>query len=428
VARTGTKPATEPDDNEPIEGEFDNDQPGGGAAVGALATVRGGAMKTQTSYHTAIAVQKPRSMAIFTAKVVEEAALCGEDFYFGWKQGGQQIEGVTIGGAMVMLRHYGNCALELDLVEEGPSHWIFKATFIDLESGMSLPRLFRQRKGESHQKSGGDAERNLDIAFQIAQSKCSRNVVLRAMPEWLVKKALAAAKAAEVDGLAKKLPAAIAKSKELFEKMGVKLIDLERFLGSEDGNLPAAKPEATWTANDTRILGALYRGIIARETSVPKSFPWTVTEKQAPTGEVPPAAGDAPPASKPEPTPTATAEQATPKVACVVCGKEVGPADAVYTGQGMAFRHGGCPMPAAAIAQTPAATPGAPPASTPQPTPTPAAQPGAAPAHGAQASLPGTPSAAEPPKGKDRRRRTEEGLEEPPEDLKLAGDEDRPIK
>ena len=342
MARTSGKPPVDADGV--IDGELDD-----GATSDALATVRSTAMQTKTQYTTAVAVQKPRDLTKLTARVLEEASLCAGEFYFSWPQGGQQIEGVSIDGAMVMVRNFGNCALECNVVEEGPRHWLLKASFIDMETGFTLSRDFRQRKSESHQKTGrdGDADRKLDIAFSIGISKAQRNVVVRSMPAWLVSKAMATAKEAEEQGYVKQLPATIAKAKEAFAKLGVKLDDLQRKL---------EKPEAMWSPGDARILSALYRAILARETSVAQAFEWLdPNAKQSATTTTPAAEVAKPvaptPATEPAKTPEATthaAPAATPPTkpaegpACIVCGKPVPSDKAAWVEAKSAWRHHGC--------------------------------------------------------------------------------------
>jgi len=158
--------------------------------------------KIQTTYTTAIAVQKPRSIARVAHNVLEEAKLAGASFYYGWtaktKNGPVRIEGPSIDLAMCLARHYGNCAIDIEGTET-PTHFMLKGIFIDLESGFTCPRLFRQRKTQSlGGKMEKDADRQEDIVFQIGQSKAIRNAIIRAMPAWLIEQAIEMAKQAEL--------------------------------------------------------------------------------------------------------------------------------------------------------------------------------------------------------------------------------------
>lgn len=157
--------------------------------------------RTQTAYTTAIAVQKPRSITRVAHNVLEESKLAGASFYYGWsvktKNGPVKIEGPSIDLAMCVARNYGNCVIDVEGTET-LTHYMLKGVFIDLESGFTCPRLFRQRKRQSiGGKMEKDLERQEDIVFQIGQSKAIRNAVVRAMPEWLISQAIETAKSAE---------------------------------------------------------------------------------------------------------------------------------------------------------------------------------------------------------------------------------------
>ena len=176
------------------DGEID---PGMSSDAGAIVNSGATLAKTQAGYSTAISVQRPRQRKAIQAAVLEEAELAGEDFFYSWttknKDGTRGlVEGLSIEGAMILARNWGNCAIPTELIVDAPQHWILSATFVDLETGFNVPRLFRQRKG---QRAGGmDQDRALDIAFQIGQSKAQRNAIDKAMPNWLKEAALDKAK------------------------------------------------------------------------------------------------------------------------------------------------------------------------------------------------------------------------------------------
>ena len=254
-----------------------------------LATVRAPMQQVRTGYTTAVAVQKPRDLRALTKRVEQEAELCGEDFFYSWtvksKDGPKIVEGVSIEGAMILVRNFGNAAAESRVAEEGPMHWLLDAAFIDLETGFTLSRQFRQRKSESHQrKQSDDGDRQLDIAFQIGQSKAQRNVIVRAMPEWLVRRAMQKAKEAADNEYAENLPRYIDNCQAVFAKLGVTVAMIETKLGDEKG----PKPVAAWTVSDLRVLQGIARGIASRETNVAQEF-----------GVGPAAAGDASPKATP---------------------------------------------------------------------------------------------------------------------------------
>jgi hypothetical protein len=173
-----------------------NDENGTGLMTsGATDLVaRGDTMQqTRGSYSTAVAVQRPRDLPDVQRRFLQEARLAGETFFYGWGAGRDRVEGSSIKLAMSLARSWGNCAIEALPVQETADAWIFTAAFVDLETGFTLSRQFRQaKKWTVHGKF--DAERKDDIRFQIGQSKAARNVVLNALPEWLADKAIEEAK------------------------------------------------------------------------------------------------------------------------------------------------------------------------------------------------------------------------------------------
>ena len=66
--------------------------------------------------------------------------------------------------------------------------------FVDLETGFTLTRPFRQSK-KSVVAGKHNEERKDDIRFQIGASKSARNVVCNALPKWLLDRAVEEAKA-----------------------------------------------------------------------------------------------------------------------------------------------------------------------------------------------------------------------------------------
>lgn len=278
----------------------------------AMSRVGGSAItRTQTHYQTAVAVQQPRRLKSVTDRVLEEAAMIGEDFVYSFrvknKDGSQGvIEGTSIDGAMILLRNWGNAALECELAEEGPTHWVFRATVIDLETGFTTSRLYRQRKGEKHGRF--DVDRAMDIAFQIGQSKAQRNVILRAVPAWLISRAVDTAHLAAEKEI-KNVPEAVAKTRAAFASLQVTDEQLLRRVG---------RPFDAWLPRDLVVMRATYRAIRDGVTSVAAEF---ADDDSAPAQSAPepspapsPAAAASEPApTRPDPTPTAAAKPAAAK-------------------------------------------------------------------------------------------------------------------
>ena len=246
--------------------------------------VVGGAIQTKTSYTTAMQIIRPRNLTVVTQRVLEEASIAGDEFYYSWSQGGSTIEGLTVGAAMAIARNMGNCAVPVT-VEETKDTYIFTATFIDLETGFNLQRSFRQNKISPKSKSGKEiysGERGADILFQIGQSKAIRNVVLNAVPNWLSKKVIEKAKEniskkIEQMGTEKAKAYIIKKAEALkvsldviessFGKMGgwdtVKMVQISgAFRAIEDGfaniqdAFPSTKKEKLESLNDLKDDGA----------------------------------------------------------------------------------------------------------------------------------------------------------------------------
>lgn len=151
------------------------------------------AMQTRGAFTTAVQVQKQRSLQEVLRRVMEEADLAGEEFYYGWGAGKDHIEGPTVKLAMTVVRCYGNCAIELLPVQETEDAWIFTAAFVDFETGYTLTRQFRQSK-KWVVYGRHDEERKADIRFQIGQSKAIRNVVINAIPSSITNRAMEKAK------------------------------------------------------------------------------------------------------------------------------------------------------------------------------------------------------------------------------------------
>lgn len=154
----------------------------------------GGTMEQiKTAYTTAVRVQVPRVLVEVNRRIKEEALVGGEEFYYGWGAGKDQIEGPSIHLAMAAARCWGNCAVDLDDVQDLGDSWVFTAVFIDVETGFTLKRQFRQSK-TSIVYGKHDEERKADIRFQIGQSKAVRNVVVNAIPKHIVRDAVLTAK------------------------------------------------------------------------------------------------------------------------------------------------------------------------------------------------------------------------------------------
>jgi hypothetical protein len=234
--------------------------------------------------------------------------MAGSTFYYRWEvksnEGPKEVIGGSIDMAASIFRAYGNCAMEINC-NETPSHYFFTAVFIDLESGMSWPRMFRQRKSQSVSKRM-EADRQEDIVFQIGQSKAMRNAVLSVMPRWVVDRAIQKAREAEIQRLSGRENIAIARAEVLkyFGRFGVSAERIEAKIGK--------KMEDTEPA-DLADLRSVATAIKDGLTTVSEAFP-PVEDKPEPaaTGAQdppPPMAPPAPAPPAPSPGPTNGAPQ-----------------------------------------------------------------------------------------------------------------------
>ena len=144
-------------------------------------------MRSQTQFHTAVAVQRPRNLDKVVAAVLREAEFAGDAFYYSFPMGGKKIEGPSIGLAMAVAREWSNCAVPVEYYETA-TEWVFNAHFVDLERGFTVSRVFRKKKGKGVFKKLED-DRAEDMTFQAAQSRAIRNVVLAGVPRWLTDQA-----------------------------------------------------------------------------------------------------------------------------------------------------------------------------------------------------------------------------------------------
>lgn len=201
--------------------------------------------RVQTQYTTAVAVQKPRSIAKVTANVLAESKLAGAAFYYRWMVKGKDgekkpVQGPSIDLAMCIARNYGNCVVDIEGTET-PTHYMFKGVFIDLETGFTVPRLYRQRKKQDMGKGYGD-DRAEDLVFQIGQSKAQRNAITKAAPGWLVDQAIEEARQAEINKIKpENLHVARGKVLDFFASYGVTQDRIEAERG---------RPADQWTAED----------------------------------------------------------------------------------------------------------------------------------------------------------------------------------
>lgn len=153
-------------------------------------------MRVGGSYQTAVMVQVKRDIGTpnqpggsVLQRSVTEAQLLGDRFFYGWdvndrQSGGKKsIEGISVDGAYMLLRNWTNAVCDVDLVATDEDAYTFKAMFVDLESGATCSRLYRQHRSPPPGKY--DKQRWDDMAFSNGQSRAIRNVICATLPQWL---------------------------------------------------------------------------------------------------------------------------------------------------------------------------------------------------------------------------------------------------
>lgn len=133
---------------------------------------------------TAQRVAVPRNHNAIIQKLKALCAMAGDGYVYSWpvkdrkNQREQIVEGPTIKLANDLARTYGNCQIDVRVQRDGD--WlVIYARFTDLETGYSYTRPFQQRMNQDTGMK--DAERRMDMVFQIGVSKAIRNVVVNAL-------------------------------------------------------------------------------------------------------------------------------------------------------------------------------------------------------------------------------------------------------
>jgi hypothetical protein len=252
-----------------------------------------------------MALQQYRDLNAVVERVTAEAKLSAENMMYRWtvkKKDGtkDEIKGLSIDAAMVLARNYGNCAAWADLVSETETHWTMVGYFVDRETGFISMRQFRQRKTESHGKF--DADRQLDIAFQIGQSKAIRNAVVHGMPEKLkhiIEETAERAVAEEL--ISGGMADAIKKVEKTFAKFDIDRAKLEHRL---------KKPVAQWGNDELVALRGIYQSIVDGVTSAENEFETPPAQTQAEAADDLLSFDEPAPKTKAEPAPKTKAEPA----------------------------------------------------------------------------------------------------------------------
>lgn len=271
-----------------------------------------GLVRSQTRGSQSLIRLNDRDIVKIEEKAKLEANLLGSLAFYAWGTGKDRIEGPSWELAKALIRVYGNCSLDMDPVQDLVDSWIMTARVVDLETGYSISRQFRQsKKWQVHGRF--DEARKDDIRFQIGQSKSLRNVVLSFLPGWLVNRAIDIAKG----GVREAIELAIGKHGA--DKVIAKCIERCERIGVDEARLldtMGRKSRQAITVEDLVILQGGISAIESGQDTVDSVFPIVTVEAEEPRsrtqevltklrgGKSTETAGEAPESAKPS-TPAA---------------------------------------------------------------------------------------------------------------------------
>jgi hypothetical protein len=231
-------------------------------------------------------VQVYRDEAKILQKLNALAAAAGPDWFYRFpvkrKDGGlDYIEGPSIKLANDVARIYGNCITEVREIDVGDA-WCFYSRFTDIETGFSMERAYRQRKSQTSMKTK-DADRQMDIAYQIGQSKGIRNVIVNAL-QTFADYAFEAARNSLIERIGKDLAGWRARTLEGLTKIPVDVVRVERVIG---------RASRDWLAPHLAQVIAMMRSIADGMASADEVFPPLEAPATSPAATASPAAGTA---------------------------------------------------------------------------------------------------------------------------------------
>jgi hypothetical protein len=211
-----------------------------------------------------VAVQ--RDEAKIFVKLTALAAAASDAWYYRFpvktQSGGTDwIEGASIKLANDLARIYGNNSTEVREVDVGDA-WVFYSRFTDIETGFSMERAYRQRKSQTSMKTK-DRDRQIDIAYQIGQSKAIRNVIVNSL-QTFADFAFEAARDSLVQKIGKDVDGWRTRTLEGINRIPMELRRVERVVGR------AAKD---WLAPDVARVIAMMKSIADGMATADEMFP-----------------------------------------------------------------------------------------------------------------------------------------------------------
>jgi len=257
-------------------------------------------------------IVRPRDHGWILNQIRAHAAANAQTYYYSWpvknrRQGTvDTVEGPTIKLANDIARLYGNCFAGVIDVKDLGDYWEFVALFVDRESGFMMARSFRQRREQNIGMK--DAERALDIVYQIGSSKAIRNVVTNALSTY-VNFAMQEAK--------KNLSSWVENNKEKADRF-IDDVCARHNLDISRIEAVVGKKRKEWLVNDTARVLVNLRSIEEGMASAQDVFPAAehaneVYERRSAERKQELAEDDAPPANKPPAKKAAAKKAATKK-------------------------------------------------------------------------------------------------------------------
>ena len=225
---------------------------------------------------TAQRVVVPRSLEKVRATMRTLCAMNGEQYIYSWQVNDRknnrkvQIEGATIKLANDLARTWGNNQLDIRVFDDGPTHWMMYGRFVDLETGFSLTRPFRQRHEINMNMRGDNADRQEDMAFQIGVSKCLRNVVVNGLSTE-ASFSVDQAKKGLVSWVEQNPERAVEYIKSMISEHSIPLLAVESIVGIKMGD---------WSPRDTAGVVMQMRSVSEGMITAAELFP-TADEAQA---------------------------------------------------------------------------------------------------------------------------------------------------
>lgn len=256
----------------------------GGNNAGDLISRGEQLLQIRTKSQLLVAVQRPRSIERFTAKLQAMSAQAGEDFYYSipyknHKKGCRDryncdcpstpVEGAGVGLARAGAAEWGNCSVEVRIEAETETEWLIRADWIDFENNFSRSEVKRVSKMKPKQGGGyyRVSDKDLDVVYQVGASKVERDCILRALPRHIVEACFQTAKAAAMAEKAP-IPQQVARLLQKFKEVEVTVEMIERLIRcpfTESGMRMADKSPSAVCAHLRGILTAIRGGEITVE-------------------------------------------------------------------------------------------------------------------------------------------------------------------